>query len=62
MRNTDVDDGIVDIDGPTIQRLRAGPDALIPDEPGLFMSEIPRVIGIVTAGTGGLVPGSGAAR
>jgi peptidoglycan hydrolase-like protein with peptidoglycan-binding domain len=54
VRNTNVDDGIVDIDGPTIQRLRAGPDVLIPDAPGLFMSEIPRVIGIVTAAQGAL--------
>jgi peptidoglycan hydrolase-like protein with peptidoglycan-binding domain len=45
----DVDDGIVDVDGPTIERLRAGPDVLIPDAPGFFASEIPAVIGIVTA-------------
>jgi hypothetical protein len=45
----DVDDGIVDVDGPTIARLRAGPEVLIPDPPLLFLSEIPRVIGIVTA-------------
>ncbi len=49
VRNTDVDDGIVDVDGPTIQRLRAGPEVLIPDAPGFFISEIPKVIGIVTA-------------
>jgi len=44
----DVDDGIVDVDGPTIERLRAGPDVLIPDAPDLFLSEIPQVISIVT--------------
>ena len=49
MRGTEVDDGIVDVDGPTIQRLRAGPEVLIPNPPTLFMSEIPKVIGIVTA-------------
>jgi len=49
LRGTNVDDGIVDVDGPTIQRLRAGPEVLIADAPLLFMAEIPKVIGIVTA-------------
>jgi hypothetical protein len=48
-RGKDVHDGIVDVDGPTIHRLREGPESLIPDAPGFFLAEIPRVIGIVTA-------------
>jgi hypothetical protein len=48
-RGKDVHDGIVDVDGPTIHRLREGPESLIPDAPGFFFAEIPKVIGIVTA-------------
>lgn len=44
-----VDDGIVDVEGPTIDRLRAGPGVLIRNPPVMFMAEIPRVIGILTA-------------
>ena len=44
----EVDDGIVDIEGPTIEILRAGPGALIQDAPAFFLAQIPLVIGIVT--------------
>ena len=54
LRGKDVDDGIVDVDGPTIERLRAGPDVLIPNAPSFFLSEIPNVIGIITAAQGAL--------
>lgn len=45
----EVHDGIVDVDGPTIARLRAGPDVLIADPSNFFLSQIPQVIGIITA-------------
>lgn len=48
-KGQDIHDGIVDVEGPTIDRLRAGPDVLIPNAPGFFVAEIPRVIGIITA-------------
>jgi putative peptidoglycan binding protein len=54
LRGKGVDDGIVDVDGPTIERLRAGPDVLIPNAPAFFLSEIPQVIGIITAAQGAL--------
>ena len=43
-------DGIVDIDGPTIRRLRAGPAAaVISNAPAVFLAELPGLIRIVTA-------------
>ncbi|MGA7982385.1 MAG: peptidoglycan-binding protein [Chromatiaceae bacterium] len=43
-----VPDGIVDVDGPTIVRLRKGP-GFIPNLPVEFMARIPRVMQAVTA-------------
>jgi hypothetical protein len=43
-----VPDGIVDVEGPTIERLRKGPGAL-PNLPLEFLTRIPRVMEIVTA-------------
>jgi hypothetical protein len=43
-----VPDGIVDPEGPTIRRLRAGPGPLA-NLPAEFMIRIPRVIGVLTA-------------
>ena len=43
-------DGIVDIDGPTIRRLRAGPAAgVISNAPAVFLAELPGLIRTVTA-------------
>jgi peptidoglycan hydrolase-like protein with peptidoglycan-binding domain len=43
-------DGIVDIDGPTIRRLRAGSAAaIISNAPSVFLAELPGLIRIVTA-------------
>ena len=41
-------DGIVDVEGPTIDRLRAGPGR-VTDAPAEFLSKIPRVMQIITA-------------
>jgi hypothetical protein len=43
-------DGIIDVDGPTIRRLRAGPaQAVISNAPSVFLAELPGLIRIVTA-------------
>jgi hypothetical protein len=44
----DTPDGIVDVNGPTIDRLRAGPGR-VPDGPKEFFARIPQVLGIATA-------------
>lgn len=45
---SDTPDGIVDLEGPTIDRLRAGPGRVV-DGPTEFFARIPKVLGIATA-------------
>jgi hypothetical protein len=47
-KKKDTPDGIVDVNGPTIDRLRAGPGR-VPDGPKEFFARIPQVVGIATA-------------
>jgi hypothetical protein len=47
-KHSKVPDGIVDTNGPTIERLRKGPET-ISNLPAEFMGRIPRVIGVITA-------------
>jgi hypothetical protein len=47
-------DGVVDVEGPTIDRLRAGPGR-VTDAPAEFLSKIPRVMQVVTAARAALL-------
>ncbi len=48
LKGTQVTDGIVDVDGRTIKRLREGPGAVV-NPTGEFHSKVPRIMQIVTA-------------
>ena len=47
-------DGVVDVEGPTIERLRAGPGR-VTDVKAEFVSKIPRVMQVVTSARGALL-------
>jgi hypothetical protein len=57
-KNSKVPDGIVDPEGPTIQRLRKGSGA-ISNLPAEFLGRIPRVIGVTTAARSALTLATG---
>jgi hypothetical protein len=47
-------DGVVDVEGPTVDRLRAGPGR-VTDAPAEFLSKIPRVMQVITAARAALL-------
>jgi hypothetical protein len=53
-RASNAADGVVDVEGPTIDRLRAGPGR-VTDAPAEFLSKIPRVMQVVTVARAALL-------